>query len=717
MKISTGLKLFIVWVLVSSAVIGSVQAVPVYPKAIKARQADGSTIMVRLYGDERFSYATTTDGYTLVSKNGIYYYAKSVGSQLVSTGIQAKDPARRTTQDRQALQSVAQGYPVSAAFAAGMQGTHSNLAYGASPQIENELYSTTKQSSISSGEEFKSLVILVNFSDSNFSISDPKGSFERMLNQEGYSANGATGSARDYYVSNSNGKFNPHFDVAGIFTLSGSAFSYNDRMERFVEEACNLAQANGVDFSQYVENGILRDVFIFYAGYNHAEAGGNFIHPARIFYPDPSYDFGTWGGGRLKAAAYTSELKGAEGTNMAGIGTFCHEFGHIVGWPDFYDTDYAQNGSGFNLDVFSLMATGPYVNEGRTPPAVSAYERVLANWAEITEITEEGEYTLEPVYGDNGFIIQAGNPNEFFIFEYRNGALSTWDRYLQIGDENTSVVGSGSGMMVYHVDRSKNKVAGYYRAQDTWDRNTVNAYAEHECYRFVMASKIQRVNGKLHNIGKAFFPGTSGVTQFTSTSYPYFTAWDGYTTGLELFNIKENGTSNVTFEVKKVAAGTIKNFEVKPWQFDVTVSFASAFNEKYRITCQSEGGKPIQIKTLDKTVNFTGLKAGTKYTVSIYFGDELEPLETKEVTTLPLDPSKVPSLGVSASYTIDQFIVLTYRNIHSEVSSVKWTIDGKEAAGTVVSLPASSADYKVMAEITTADGSVEYLVKYVKVRN
>lgn len=715
MKISTGLKLFVAWILVSSAVVGSVHAVPVYPKAIKARQADGSTITVRLYGDEKFSYATTIDGYTLVSKNGIYYYAKTVGSQLVSTGIQAKDAARRTVQDRQALQTVAQGYPVSAAFAAGIQGAQSNLAYGASPRSEDELYGSAK-SAISSGEQFKSLVILVNFSDFNFAIGDPKGSFDRMLNQEGYSENGATGSARDYYVSNSNGKFNPHFDVVGPFTLSRSAFGYNDRMEQFIEEVCDLAQSNGVDFSQYVENGILRDVFIFYAGYNHAEAGGNFIHPARIFYPDPSYDFGTWGGGRLKAAAYTSELKGSGGTDMAGIGTFCHEFGHIVGWPDFYDTDYAENGSGFNLDVFSLMATGPYVNEGRTPPAVSAYERYMANWAVLTEITEEGEYTLEPVYGDNGYMIKTANDNEFFIFEYRNGALSTWDRYLQIGDENTSVVGSGSGMMVYHVDRSRNKVAGYFRAQDTWDRNTVNAYAEHECYKLVMASKIQRVNGKLHNIGKAFFPGSSNVTEFSSSNYPYFVGWDGFTTGMELFNIKENGTSNVTFEVKKVANGTINNFEVKPLQYDITVSFSSPFNDTYRIRYQEEGGESIEIKTLDKTINLTGLKPGTKYTVSIFYGDEQEPLETKEVTTLALDPSKVASLGLKMSYTSNQFIVLNYRNIKSDITSVKWTIDGKEVTGTVVKLAPSSSGYKVMAEITTADG-VEYLVKYINVTN
>lgn len=78
---------------------------------------------------------------------------------------------------------------------------------------------------------------------------------------------------RDYYVDNSNGKFNPHFDVVGPFQLSQSVFYYPGNEGQFIIDACNLAQSNGVDFSPYVEeDGDLRDVFIFYAGYNNAEA-------------------------------------------------------------------------------------------------------------------------------------------------------------------------------------------------------------------------------------------------------------------------------------------------------------------------------------------------------------------------------------------------------------------------------------------------------------
>lgn len=691
-------------------------AVPAYPRPIRVEQPDGTTMTVRLYGDERFHYATTTDGYNLVSENGMLCYARLQGAQLVSTGVLAHDPMNRTNEERRLLSSVAMGKPYGVAAATVAANTGRGVAFGASPVSEEELLRRTTASALNSGEEFRSLVILVSFSDQDFTISNPQEAFDRMLNSEGYSENNAEGSARDYYMQNSNGKFNPHFDVVGPFKLSQSVAYYPGREDQFIVDACNLAQANGVDFSTYVVDGQLRDVFIFYSGYNAAETGLNYLWPARMFFTDPNQSFGRWGGGVLKAAAYTSELKGNSGTVMAGIGTFCHEFGHILGWPDFYDTDYDENGTGFNLDVFSLMASGSYVKGGRVPPALSAYERYMVGWTVLTEITEEGEYTLGPVYEDKCYMIKSMNEGEIFVFEYRNGALSVWDRYLQTGDPDSSyaIVGSGSGMLVYHIDKSENRVGGV-RASDLWSlySNRVNAYGDHECMRFVMASKVSRNNGVLNNFGKMFFPGTENVTEFTAGYEPYFVGWDGFTTGFELYNIKENAATNVTFEVKKVVSGTIRDLVVTPGQFDVTVSFVSPFNDNYTVVCEEKGGEPRSVTTVERTIHFTGLKPETTYTVSIYYEDEKEPLDVQEVTTESLDLTKMPTLGLEDTYKANEAIVLNYRNISSAISSEKWSINGEEQDGTVVKLAAGN-NYRIMVEITTDEG-VEYLVKYVNV--
>lgn len=718
MSLSNILKTFAALLAILTVSVHSLHAVPVYPKPITVTQADGTTLTVRLYGDERFTYATTTDGYNIVNHKGVYYYATTQGSRLVSTGIPAKDPARRTAEDRKALSAVGYGAPYGVIAAARSYATLSPYSFGASPVAEGDVYQQRMADMRSSGEEFRSLVILVQFPDQTFSVPDPRSAFDRLLNEEGYSDNSATGSARDYYVDNSNGKFNPHFDVAGPFTLSKGVFDYTGIEGEFIIESCNLAEANGVDFSRYVDDGVLRDVFIFFAGYNNAEAAGGYLHPARMFFSNPNVSFGTWGGGRLLAAAYTSELKGAAGTTMAGIGTFCHEFGHILGWPDFYDTDYAQNGTGFNLDVFSLMASGSYVNQGRTPPAVSAYERNMVGWASLTEITEAGEYTLEPVYNDKSYMIKTFNEDEFFVFEYRDGALNKWDRFLQTGDNQPGtgypIEGSGSGMLVYHIDRSGNRV-GSYSARDLWglNANKVNAYGDHECLRLVMASPIERKGYVLTDFGKMFFPGTANVTEFTSSYPPLFVGWDGYTAGMELYNITKNGTSNVTFEVKPVVSGTIKDLQVIPSQFDITVSFISPFKESYRIVCREENGKEFSVSTLDRTVNFTGLKPATKYEVSIYYEEEEEPREVTEVTTLPIEQDKLPVLNLENAYRPGEMIILQYLNIKSEVSSVEWSVNGKAVEGTVIKLSVPDS-YKIMAKVVTAEG-VEYMVKYITI--
>ena len=86
----------------------------------------------------------------------------------------------------------------------------------------------------------------------------------------------------------------------------------------------------------------------------------------------------TYNGKRLYDYACTSELRGNSGTNMCGIGTFVHEFGHVLGLPDFYITDYGSSHK--TLDEWSVMDYGGYLNNGRTPCTYSAYERFYLDW-------------------------------------------------------------------------------------------------------------------------------------------------------------------------------------------------------------------------------------------------------------------------------------------------------------------------------------------------
>ena len=77
--------------------------------------------------------------------------------------------------------------------------------------------------------------------------------FNDLLNQKGYSANGGTGSVRDYYRDNSYGQFDPEFVVVGPYNLGkpmayygkNDAYGNDARMEDFVKDACQKLWITG----------------------------------------------------------------------------------------------------------------------------------------------------------------------------------------------------------------------------------------------------------------------------------------------------------------------------------------------------------------------------------------------------------------------------------------------------------------------------------------
>ena len=97
-----------------------------------------------------------------------------------------------------------------------------------------------------------------------------------MLNETGYSDNGGTGSAAEYYLLSSFGQLSITFDVYGPYTVShnmeyyggNTSSSHSKNAKELVIEAINLAGNDGVDFSQYDANndGVVDNVSVFFAG-------------------------------------------------------------------------------------------------------------------------------------------------------------------------------------------------------------------------------------------------------------------------------------------------------------------------------------------------------------------------------------------------------------------------------------------------------------------
>lgn len=523
-----------------TAMPASVFAIGAKPGPLTVMQPDGTEVTILLMGHERNHCAYTSDGYLLtVDSAGYYVFAdRNAEGQLIATTIRATAPESRTS-ELNALISRIDKEAVNKAFHQTRLPRNNGGRRG--PGLFSSTFPTT-------GEQ-RGIAILVEFADKKFTIDDPKDYFGRMLNEEGFSDYGATGSARDYYIQNSCGMFSPSFDVYGPVTLANNYKYYgqndswgNDlRPGQMVAEACQLVD-DDVDFTQYDRNGdgLIDNVYVFYAGYGEADGGGaNTIWPhsweLSSAVPGNTYFFDDL---RLEHYACSNELQ--RGNTPDGIGAFVHEFTHVMGFPDLYRTD---GGTAFTPGEWDVMGHGSYNNNSRTPPNFSAYERYAFDWLEPQPIEKAGDLELLPLTDSNeAFIVSTANANEFFILENRQQTGN--DKYLP-----------GHGMLVWHIDFDQN----------VWDENAVNNNPNHQHVDIVEADGIKT---EISRSGDTF-PGTRNVTSFTATTNPAFVAWDKTPTPFDLYDIKESSAGIISMTVSdRTPTGISPLFRHMPFAVD-----------------------------------------------------------------------------------------------------------------------------------------------------
>lgn len=495
-------------------------AIPAYPKPLKVKQADGSWLTIQMRGDEHGHYVLTSDGIPLVfnARQENYEYADWKDGKVQASGIKAVEASERTAKVKAFVESLDKSAILESFKRARLQQLqqtlssrrNASLKAGSNPQKE-------KLNNFPTIGEVHSLVILVQFADTKFSTvgSDAYQFFNNMLNEPGFTySNGANGSARDFYLNSSNGRFQPQFDVIGPVTLpekysyyganQGSSVDNPARLEQFVREACTLADPL-VDFSQYDHNqdGYIDNIYFFYAGKGEADSGdGNAIWPHSAYYSDMAKDAGLsetslkLDGVEVGNYTCSNEINGTLITPQpAGIGTFVHEFGHVLGLADHYDVNYGI--TTFAPGSFDTMAQASYNNNGNTPAAFSAYERACLGWLDLT-VLKNGVDTLNvlPDLNDSNkaYMVPVGGTNdqEYFIMENRQ--QKGWDAFIP-----------GHGMLLWHID---------YDAK-AWEKNELNITGTHQRLDIVEADNKLTDNTRAGDP----FPGTSNVTQCNLTSW------------------------------------------------------------------------------------------------------------------------------------------------------------------------------------------------------
>ena len=295
----------------------SLWAVPAYRGWQTKTLPDGSTVELRQVGDEFFHYWE--------DKNGVQY---------VNDDVKGWQKA-----EKNAVQS-----EVSKAMRASRKYNQQDMS--------QPMRKVGKLNMAPRG-----LVILVNFSDVAFDSKNTRQAMWDMMNSENYTYSGATGSTREYYRAQSNGQYVPDFDVVGPYTLSHNRAYYGANDESgsdvlagdMVVEACKLADADGVDFTKYNNDGnsYVDFVYIIYAGAGEADsdvedaiwphnwslAGCRYYHYCTYTQAQRKVD-----GLYINDYACSGELMYGQAGTRCGIGTVAHEFGHVLGLPDYYVT-------------------------------------------------------------------------------------------------------------------------------------------------------------------------------------------------------------------------------------------------------------------------------------------------------------------------------------------------------------------------------------------
>lgn len=326
----------------------------------------------------------------------------------------------------------------------------------------------------------KGIIILVQFPNQKFEEGHDNAYYNMVANEKGLThKDGYVGSVSDYFLSQSNGKFELDFDIAGPYTLSHTSSYYgkNDganidvKVGYMIQEGCDAAVADGFNFNDYDwdGDGYADQVFVLYAGLGEASGGDAktvWPHEYQIRYTcvGKVLNYTAEGKGKVDTYACANEMERVineytgqytSDQKLAGIGTICHEFSHCLGFADMYDT--TANDGNYGMGFFDVMASGSYNGGGFVPCNYTAYERIYAGWTEPIVLKDPASVKAMKSTQDYGrpFIIYNDkHKDEFFTLENRE--QKGWDAALY-----------GGGMMITHVDYD----------QSVWGVNHVNASA------------------------------------------------------------------------------------------------------------------------------------------------------------------------------------------------------------------------------------------------
>ncbi len=442
----------------------------------------------------------------------------------------------------------------------------------------------------------RTVLLFVDFADN--SASHNVADYDALLFSEN------TNSMKDYYHEVSYNQFTVEGDLWGwyrapelysYYTAGGHGVrgtTYPRNAQGLVEDVVALADPD-VDFSLYDADGndTLDGLFVVHAGPGAEETGDpDDIWSHKWSLSDPSQgcpgayltDDGVY------VDVYSTEPEEFQDGSLVTIGVFCHEFCHVLGAPDLYNTSTGNAVVG----RFGLMDAGSWNGSpaGSSPAHMSPLFKYFFGWIEPTPVEREGTvdttaefpsverdpvvYRILPNPGACDWNWSGGAQGEYFLIENRQ--QTGFDQPLP-----------GSGLLIWHIDESQ-----------------VNNNDQYERLAAIMQADGE---SSTETPGEATDLWSSSAEGFCNSSTPSSSLWDGTPTGASVKNISlSSPLMTADLSVGLLLLGRIYSypnpFEKRRPEDKVTISYVPTDEERARgitphfeVTIYNLAGEEIRV--------------------------------------------------------------------------------------------------------------------------
>ncbi|MBU6951228.1 MULTISPECIES: immune inhibitor A domain-containing protein [unclassified Hahella] len=388
-------------------------------------------------------------------------------------------------------------------------------------------------------------------------------------------------SMQQYYIAQSGASYSVEGNVAGWYMAQKPAAFYGNNVDgdarALIREALLAAAADpNVDLSDYdIEDrydldgdgdywepdGLVDHVMVFHSAVGEEAGGGQLGEDAiwahrwnlgQIFpIEGTTSDSGNWGG---MMAAYDYTIQPIS----AAAGVCAHEYGHDLGLPDEYDTQYT--GKGEPVSYWSIMSSGSWAGKipGTEPTGFSAYakEKLQGIWGgnwqhgatlSIDELDRKGEVLLldEAVSkGSNNDVIRIDLPKKKRII-----TTPTSGQYAYFGGKANDLHTS----MSYDLDltsatSAKLAFKTWYDIEADWDYGYVMVESESGKVS-IPATITTDTNPNGNNLGN----GITGASDGWVNAEFDLSAYAGQTVKVSIEYFTDSGTLNPGLYVDDIA--------------------------------------------------------------------------------------------------------------------------------------------------------------------